>query len=379
MITFLNCLKKANNQEKYEINILPIDYSGDYLKSIPADFKVLKPSLPLKWMGTRINKEFIRRNFSLKCLFGEALWVIRNRLNLFDKELNIVQRLWTSWRILIPLRKKKYDAAISYIDGCSTYYVMEKIKAEKKVLWVHSEYQKQGYYAPFDRPYYEKCDKIITISHHCKECLQAAFPAFANKIEVLENIIVAEDIVQKSNAECGKYKNPRRFKLLSVGRLHIQKGMDIAIKAAAVLKSRGLDFEWIIVGDGDEHLTLAHLIDEYTLRENVFLIGAKENPYVYMKECDLLVQPSRVEGKSIVLDEAKILCKPIVATNYATVGDSIEHGINGLIVDINENALAEGIIQLAQDANLRNTFSENLRRSFKGNEHELQRYIDIML
>ena len=166
--------------------------------------------------------------------------------------------------------------------------------------------------------------------------------------------------------------------LLSVGRLGEQKGFDLAIKSAKVLKDRGVNFIWIILGEGPDRKKLQEQIDADDLNNNVKMIGIRSNPYVYIKKCDIFVQTSRFEGKSIVLDEAKIFCKPIVVTNYPTVGDSIVDGQNGLIVEMDECSIADGIQRLLENTTLAESFVSELRKA-EGNEKELNRYIGNML
>ena len=146
-----------------------------------------------------------------------------------------------------------------------------------------------------------------------------------------------------------------------------------------MLRERDVDFRWLVAGDGAQRESLQQLIDRYQLNGHFILMGSRSNPYAYMRGCDILVQPSRVEGKSIVLDEAKILCKPIVATNYTTVGDTVEHGVTGWITEMNGEALAEGILRVARDHELRKRLTDHLLSLPKGNDAELKRYIDFML
>ena len=98
-----------------------------------------------------------------------------------------------------------------------------------------------------------------------------------------------------------------------------------------------------------------------------------------MSKCDILVQPSRIEGKSIVLDEAKLLCKPIVVTNYPTVGDSVRHGESGWVVDMTGEAIAGGVLRMWEDEQLRDRIVRKLESQPKGNEALVQRYMDTMM
>ena len=97
-----------------------------------------------------------------------------------------------------------------------------------------------------------------------------------------------------------------------------------------------------------------------------------------MAKCDIIVQPSRVEGKSIVLDEAKMLCKPIVATAYPTVGDQLVNGREGLVTEMSAQGIADGVQKMLEDAALRNAFVSYLAAHEYGNQHEAEKYIRLL-
>lgn len=111
----------------------------------------------------------------------------------------------------------------------------------------------------------------------------------------------------------------------------------------------------------------------------IHLIGIRKNPYPYIKNADIFFQPSRYEGKSITLDEAKILEKPIVVSNYSTVYDSITSGVNGTICDLSPDGLEYGLQEMISNSDLRNRYIDMLRRAEKGNEYEIKKYVALML
>jgi glycosyltransferase involved in cell wall biosynthesis len=167
--------------------------------------------------------------------------------------------------------------------------------------------------------------------------------------------------------------NKEKINIVSVGRLNYQKGFDIAIEACKQLKKDGYDFVWNILGEGEERGKLEKMIKEYHLEDMFILGGIKENPYPYIKQADIYVQPSRFEGKSIAIDEAKILNKPILVTNFSTAKDQINDQINGLIVDMNPECIYNGIKQLIDSDELRRKLSQNLSNEELGTEKEIEK------
>ena len=144
------------------------------------------------------------------------------------------------------------------------------------------------------------------------------------------------------------------------------------------MKTMGYRFQWFIIGTGELREMLERQIAGAGVQEQVILLGARENPYPYIRGCDLLVQPSRYEGKSVVLDEAKILGKPVLAANYSTVRDQIQDGREGLIVEMNPIAIADGIVQLMENGALRESIRQYLSAHGYGNAHEIREYEQLL-
>ncbi len=379
LLAFLKCLASSQEHANYDVSVMPISPDGAFYAQIPENITVVEPPRALRWLGSPLSLRLMVEKFSLGGMIGEICWFIGRKMNLFPEKLNLQQQLWKCWHRLIPEALDQYDIAVSYMDGVPNYYVMEKVAAAKKVLWIHNEYQKLGYDPEFDEPYFDACDKIVTISEKCLQCIVQAHPQHTEKVHVLANITSGFEV--QSNAKmgnCPEYADRKCLKLLSVGRLNPQKGFALAIDAAKRLKDAGISYVWLILGEGTQRPYLQQIIDQYGLSEQIRLLGIRENPYPYMAACDIFVQTSRNEGKSMVLDEAKILCKPIVVTNYTTVKDSVEHGESGWIVDMSAKAICEGIVHVYQDAQLRERLIHNLQKAPKGNEDELMRYLNIM-
>jgi len=379
LLSFLQCLEEDASRADYEIHLLPLRPEGEFLAQLPPSVILVEPNRALRWMGSHLNAALVLKHFSLRGMIGEGLWLLRKLLKRFPKELNDAQKLWRSWKRLIPACGECYDAAIAYMDGVSGYYVVDKVKAGRKVLWLHNDYEKVRYAPAFDAPYYAAADQLITISDECLESLRRHHPEQSGKMAVLPNMTSYQMLKSRSEeGDCPEYKGTIGLKLLTVGRLNAQKGIDLAIRAAELLRAEGVDFTWLVAGEGGERESLEKQLKEARLGNHFQLIGARMNPYAYMRECDILVQSSRYEGKSIVLDEAKMLCKPIVATDYSTVRDAVTHGETGLIVEMTPEGIAGGIRTLRQDDKLRARLVDTLQAMPKGNTEALQQYIDLM-
>lgn len=374
LLSFLNALPK----DRWKIDLLVASPHGMYMNQIPEYVHLLSGEYELENVTTRF-QDRRKKICSVNDLLNQINWIVHSRLLKDGGSLNHEEWRWNIWGRRIPQLKKEYDLALSYISG-TNYYVIDKVTAGKKVLWIHNEFEKLGYSYEFERPYYEKADRIVTISQACVESLLNVYPDFKDKTLVLENISSKETIqsLAQLKPEDDPYFSCTDIKILSVGRLMEQKGFDYAIAAASLLKEKGIRFLWYVLGEGELRGRLQAQINRYGLESQFKLVGIRENPYPYMATCDIFAQTSRFEGKSIALDEAKILCRPILLTNYATAKASVNNGHNGIIVDMTPEAIAEGLEELAINSELRQEFTAQLQSEKNSNEEEIKNYIALI-
>lgn len=273
-----------------------------------------------------------------------------------------------------------YDIAVGFLEGEASYYVIDKVNAEKKILWIHNDFNeiKKNEDAKIYENYFQKADSVVSISDKCVQILKQNYPKLTNKFYCLPNLTSGSLLKKMSEEfEVPEYEK-NKFNILSIGRLTRQKGYDFAIDAMKILKKKYSDIHWWIIGAGELEEQLKKQVKDNELEEYITFLGLKANPYPYIRSCDLLVQPSRWEGKSVVLDEAKILAKPILATNYSTIKDQLKDKKEGLITDISPNAIAEGIAKLREDPQLYNSIQHYLDEHEYGNEREVAQYYKLL-
>lgn len=237
---------------------------------------------------------------------------------------------------------------------------------------------KSGMPKKYDLKLFSKVDAIVTISDECLQILSEEFPEFQNKCFCVANITSSTIVKQRAEEFRPKEYEKENNIILSIGRLSEQKGFDMAITAARIIKTKGIKFKWFIIGSGPLNDELSKQIQKENVADCIQLLGSRENPYPYIKECDIFAQTSRYEGKSVVLDEAKILGKPIVVTKYPTVYDQIHNDDEGKIVEMNPQGIAEGISKLIIDKDRRIRMQKYLKSKEYGNQEEIKKYIDII-
>ncbi|SFL16031.1 Glycosyl transferases group 1 [Paenibacillus sp. 1_12] len=356
----------------YEVDLFLFKHHGLFFNSIPKQVRLLAEPTHYKYFDMSIKKVFV------ECLKKGKLNIALSRAcagYIFKNERNRAvcdQRVWTYIARTLQGIDNQYDAAIAYLEKNPIYFCIDKVHAVKKIGFIHNDYDKLGMDPKLDLVYFTQLDHLVTVSEQCAVVLKQRFPELENKIEVMHNIVSPPIIHNLASIEMDDCKTSG-VKLISVGRLVYQKGFDLAIEACKDLIQNGYPVTWYVIGEGEDRSKLEQLIADHKLQQSFILLGTRENPYPYIKEADIYVQPSRFEGKSIALDEAKILHKPIVVTNYSTVNDQITHEFNGLIVDMDAAAVAEGIKRLLDLPELKYKLTANLSQEKQGTESEINK------
>lgn len=268
---------------------------------------------------------------------------------------------------------KHYDLAVDYNGQQQLVYLINSVQADKKVSFFHSDYKKWSAYYKSDKRYMPLVNRVFTVSEKCVDSLKSYFPEINQKINLFENIS-SPALLQRFAAEpVDDTPEKDNLILLTVGRITQAKGIDLAIEAAALLKKKGVRLRWYFMGRCPSPNPFENLAKNLGLEKEIIFMGPRINPYPYMRLSDLIVHPSRFEGKSIALDEAKLLCKPIVVTNFSTVGDQFTDRVNASVSLMNPESLAEKIWELVQDSDLRNRYISALQLEKKDNSDEIKK------
>ena len=358
-------------QDKYQADLLLFRRQGDFLQQVPD------------WVNVLDTPEDIRRLYGPmkkagRYLLPKAAGIGLGRLFRRTRKSQIAWRWKHVFRRCIGKLPGHYDVAVAYAGGENMYFIEDHVSADRKIVFIHNDYRAAKYSQKDDALYFDRMDAIVSISVKCVDVLREIFPQHENKLHYLENITSSALVRARAEAFTPPEFAGEGANILSVGRLWPQKGFDLAIEAAAILRQRGLHFRWHILGEGALREELQAQIDANNLRDAVFLHGTRDNPYAYMKGCDVLVQSSRYEGKSVVLDEAKMLCTPIVATAYPTVGDQVQDGLEGIVIPMTAEGIADGVQRMLEDASLRGEISAYLAAHEYGNQQEVAKYMALL-
>lgn len=362
--------------EKYEVDLQLFANEGLFLERVPRKVNLLEPLFPEAY---RLN---IRQAFPALLKQGHPLLALCRLLVSFAGLRGTMGerlvRMWKVERLFARSNRKEYDCAVAFMEGQPIYYNVEKVKSAVKIGFIHGDYEAMGLRADFDRAYVEKLDALCTVSESCLASLRRVFPRQAERCHVIFNIISADFMHTLAQQGSGFDDGFSGLKILSIARLSHQKGLDIALPAVAALAKQGLAFRWYIIGVGPEEASLKAAVKECALTDRVIFLGERANPYPYLKDCDVYLQPSRFEGKSIAVDEAMVMCRPILLTDFSTAADQINSGVNGLIVPMTPEGVEQGLRTLLTDRTVRDAFSQALARGKYSNEDEIKKLYALM-
>lgn len=196
---------------------------------------------------------------------------------------------------------------------------------------------------------------------------------------LIENILPARYVKKQAETFLAEPEMPADgIRLLSIGRFCYQKNFENVPDICSRLIQSGLDVYWYIIGFGPDEQLIRKKIAEAGMEDRVILLGKKENPYPYIKACDLYVQPSRYEGKAVTVREAQMLGKPVVITRYATSASQLEEGADGVVVPMDNEGCAAGIADLLRDPEKMARLSACCRQRDYTNAEEIEKLYALM-
>lgn len=274
------------------------------------------------------------------------------------------------------ISNKTYDLAISFLTP--HYFARERVKAKKYAAWIHTDYTALSFDRATELAMWSRYDVICGVSEQASNSFQTTLPEISDQVQTIENILPKELIGKQSEQPQTDMPSDADITLLSVGRFCDAKNFDNVPDICRRLVEDGLNVKWYIIGYGGDEPLIRQKIAEAGMQGRVIILGKKDNPYPYMRACDLYVQPSRYEGKAVTVREAQLLGKPVVITNYATSASQLENGVDGVIVPMDNAGCAAGIAALLRDPARMQQLSENCTNRDYTNSAEVEKIYALM-
>ena len=255
--------------------------------------------------------------------------------------------------------------------------MVNKVDSRIKISWNHTDYTVINPCRKYDLKVYSKIDYISSVSDVCTKQFLQVYPDLKNKAITLENILSKKFLTEQADEDVNDFEYSG-IKLLSVGRFSDAKNFDNVPEICKFIREKGLDVKWYLIGYGTDEELIKSKIKELGMEDYVIVLGKKVNPYPYIKNCDLYVQPSRYEGKAVTVREAQMLCKPVVITKFATSSNQLKDGYDGIIVPMDNKKCADKIADLLRNKSLMQQLSENCSVSDYSNSQEINKLYDII-
>lgn len=376
LVSLLNLL----NYEKYSVDLMLFSHGNMLEELVPKEVNILKPLSYSKF--AKLNHyhsiKYLLSNFNTDMFISRykfSLSIRRRKYRNSEK----ARIFWECVSNVIDENNKIYDIAISYAQGIPTFYVAEKVKAKKKFAWVNVSYRLKDKDKKFQKQYYDQYNKIVAVSDSTKEVFLETFPDYKDRVEVIYDINNYEFISIMAELEKGFEKKSNEVRLLTIGRLANQKGYDIALAACKILLEKGVNFKWYVLGKGPMKAEIEEYIKRNDLENHFVLLGVKANPYPYIKNADFYVQTSKFEGYGLAIAEARMLNIPVVTTRFDAVYNQMVDEKNGLVVDMDAVAVADGIMRLIEDEHLKQKIVKYLKAEKKGNVEELDKFYQLIV
>lgn len=366
---------------KYDIDLFLNRHEGEFLNLIPEKVNLLPQIDAYTNFDRPIKDVLFSKNFKYGIARLKAKVDMRKNVKLGNEH-----NVWSSLQFisnrltpLLPNIDKEYDLAINFLGIADV--LGQKVKAKKKLAWIHTDYTKLVPNKELDMDTYSKVDYVVTVSKDCENQFLSVYSMLKEKSLVVENTLSEKFIKEQANEKITDDKfdiNNDQIKLVSIGRFTDAKNFDNVPQICKHILEKGIDVKWYIIGFGGDETLIKQKIKEFDMEQHVIILGKKENPYPYIKACDIYVQPSRYEGKAVAVREAQILNKPVVITNFETSKSQLIDGFDGIIVPMDNEGCAEGIYNLIKDKELQQRLIENTKITDYTNKQELEKIYALL-
>lgn len=379
--TSLVGLLQALDPNKADVDLFVYSHEGEMMQLIP-DYVNLLPENTAWSMFEKPMKEVLRRGY-LRMFFARMRAKLRMRRYVKEHQPKdgsaIMGYLGEEVSKVLPNLHHlgEYDLAISFLMPHN--FVLDHVLSKKKICWIHTDYTRIDVNAALELPVWGAYDHIISISEDVTKTFLQVFPSLKDRIIEIENILSPEYVCQRSGLiSIGEIQKEMPvdgdcLNLLTIGRFSPPKKLEEIPAICRDIVEAGVNVRWYIIGYGGSDEYIRREIEREGMHEHVFLLGKKSNPYPYIKACDWYIQPSRYEGKSVVVREAQMLCKPVIVTNYPTAPSQIRHGVDGVIVPMDIPGCVAKMVETLRDESLKASIEEYLESHDYGNMGEVEK------
>ena len=371
---------------RVDVDVFIYSHRGELMQYVPTDKVHLLDEVKAYSLTEKPIKEVLKEGY-LSLAIARLIGIMRTRqfcgrVQEGDRPYECAPFFQQSltWRVLPQIKPDvEYDLAISFMTP--HFFVLNNVRAKKKMGWIHTDYTRITVDVENELRMWGKLDYIASISHDVGERFCDVFPSLRSRIIQIENILNPEFIKTRADEEVVDLHDGSETVLLTIGRYSAPKRMEIIPELCRRVRDAGVDVKWYIIGygNGDVEKTVRENMKKENVENHVVLLGKKDNPYPYIKACDVYVQPSKYEGKSITVREAQIMGKPVIVSNYPTAKSQVIDGEDGIIVPLDVADGANALASFLKDACSRRRISQYLSAHDYGNVDEIEKIYKLLL
>lgn len=368
----------------YQVDLFLCRHSGELLNMIPKEVNLLPENRKYSAIARPMIEVLKEGHIELVAArtLGKICSFIHNKKTNSKKPSYVgIEYSHKFTRKLLPRIKSndKYDLVISFL--APHYIAKEKISSKNKIAWIHTDYSTIDIDVKSEMKMWKDFNYIVAVSESVGNSFGKVFPSLKSKLVTIENILSKSFVLQQADLEDISSEMPKVngvINICSVGRFCEQKNFDNIPAICKKMIDNNCNVKWYLIGfGGDDHL-IRQKIKEAGMEQNVIILGKKNNPYPYIKACDIYVQPSRYEGKAVTVREAQILCKPVIITAFETSKSQLIDGFDGIIVPIDNDGCAEGIQIIIENKELQKKFIYNCKNTDYSNKSEVTKIYCLM-
>lgn len=376
---------KQTDPKRYKIFLYVLTGQGELIDQVPPGVVVVNKRYcaisVLDHRGrARLSETVLRTLFKRGILLRRAWYLIVQLFCMIRRGRIRKDKLF--WKVLADggeQIEEHFDLAVAFLEGGSAYYVASRVKAEKKVAFIHTDYSYAGYDRRLDEDCYLGFDHIFAASESIRRSFLKVYPECVPYTTIFHNLLDRAKILERSGQSGGFSDGYQGTRILTVARLSAAKAHDVAVDAMKRLKDAGREIRWYVLGEGELRKRLERKIHSLGLDEDFILLGAVDNPFPYYAQCDLYVHPTYSEARCIAVREAQVLGCAIIVTDYKGSRELVEDGVDGRICELAPEALAEEIEALLDHPERAASYKKAAaNRNQTDNQKEIEKLLEFI-
>lgn len=343
-------------KDKFEFTLMLNLYQGELVKEIPADLKVIVVEKGKEQMSSN---SFVQKM--------QLIWR-RLKLEVYDRFPSIL------YALKVP---EKYDIEVSPGYAEFDMVLNSPNKNSRKIGWFHTDvgYDKDQKRVLSRIEKMKHFDFMIFGSKQTRQVIDDLYQVKYPKSTVIYNVIKVDEVLKKAELFEHSYETALPV-FSSMGRLHHRKGYHTLMKVHKRLLEDGFHHKIAVIGGGNEMENLKNQQKELAVENSFLLLDSQTNPYPYIKASDYFILPTQSESYPLVIGEVMCMRKPIISTNVGGIAEMIEDGVDGVLIQYDEDEMYQAMKSFLTNPELVNKIIQGTSTaSTKFDENEIYRQV----